>query len=60
LFDQRLHLDPSQCVQGTEWFVKSQDAGMADQRPRQGDALLLPTGQDVRPLRFPPRQADLG
>ena len=50
-FQQPLHRNTRQRVEGAERFVEGQHAGPADQGAGQRDALLLPTGQHRRPLR---------
>jgi hypothetical protein len=50
----QLQLEPvaKLLVQGPQWFVEEQRLRVEDERPGQGDPLLLPTGQLARvPVR---------
>ncbi|MCY1215349.1 hypothetical protein D9M72_271920 [compost metagenome] len=49
-FDQLLHLDAGQRIQGPQGFVQQQQTRLVDQRTGQGHALLLATGERRRPL----------
>ncbi|MNY26498.1 hypothetical protein D3C86_1603520 [compost metagenome] len=56
-FDQLLHFNASQGIQGAQGLVQQQQARLVDQRAGQGHTLLLPTGQGRRPLVGAVRQA---
>src|SRR5216684_2097891 len=47
---QPLHGNPRQGIERAERLVEGENAGMTDQRTRQRHALLLPAGEDGRPL----------
>jgi len=59
-FDQLMHLDAGQRVQGTQGFVQQQQARLVHQGPGQGHALALPARQASRPLLGALGQTDLG
>ncbi len=59
-FDEALHLDAGERVQGAQRLVQQQQARLVDQRPGQGHTLALASGQARRPLAGTVRQAHLG
>jgi hypothetical protein len=58
--DKDLHVLLGLHVQGAERLVEQQHLGLAGQRPGDGDALLLATGELSGQGSPQPRQADLG
>ncbi len=44
-FDQRMHLDASQCVERAQRLIEQQQAGLVDQCAGEGDTLALSPGQ---------------
>ena len=59
-FSELVHLHARQGIERAVRLIEKQNAGLAHQRARKGDALPLPSGQDGRPVVFTALQTHIG
>jgi hypothetical protein len=59
-FGELVHFHARQGIERAVRLIEKQNAGLAHQRARKGDALPLPPGQDGRPVVFTALQTHIG